>query len=623
MGAEHARRGGAEGVAVAAGPWWGGGVRARRPRARSGRRGLRLAAVAALAVAAAAIAAAAPLDAHADVGTPKECGPLQRGTSGITSIDFRSPNGTYKLGDTIDIRVTVSGAYDAGSVGNPSSDHITRQTKIKLETGSGTERFADYLYHGLFINWAEWRYTVQAGDNSDDLDYDSRRALYWLVSHNGADHPVWNTEGYRIQCLLPTPGGPGSLANKSDIRVDGIVPGVANVTVDPDSLDGYGYGETVEFDINFNETVVYSGAAPVLRLNLGGGEFRNATYASGNNSNMLTFAYDVQRGDAASDLDYNGTMALATAGSLTDLAGNDADLTLPASGLISGPGPVAVDAVSPSVVSVSSPNANGTYAVDAYINVTVSFDEAVYVSGAPALELAAGAAGGRNATYASGNGSSVLAFNYTVAPGDGADDLDYTGTDSLSSGGEGIRDAAGNAANLTLPEPGARGSLGHSKDIGIDAAPPSVVSVSSPGGNGTYGTGRIVEIAVLFDKPVVLGGSGGNSAAGPRLLLDTDPPGHAEYAGGGSGTAEMLFLYTVRPGDKAARLDYAGRDALSLPGGSQVADATTGRLVAHALPLPEPGSPGSLGDLNRIGGAWRAAARAGGQRLGRTRDGKL
>ena len=340
---------------------------------------------------------------------------------------------------------------------------------------------------------------------------------------------------------------------------------------------------------------MYSGAEPVLLLDLGGGEFRSANYLSGNDSSTLTFAYDVQPGDAAADLDYNGTRALTTAGGLTDLVGIAANLTLPASGLLSskGPAPVRVDAVRPSVVSVSSPAANGTYTADEYVNVTVSFDEAVYAAGAPLIELATGGAG-RNATYASGNGSSVLAFDYTVVRGDRADDLDYTGTDSLSLDGGAIMDAAGNHANLTLPSPGANGSLGHSKDIGIDAAPPSVVSVSSPGGNGTYGTGRIVEIAVLLDEPVELGGGE------PSLTLGTDPLRHAEYAGGGNGNAELRFLYTVQPGDRAALLDYApGEGALSLEGGSIVDDA--GNAAEGAVPLPEPGSPGSLGDSNRIG----------------------
>ena len=282
-------------------------------------------------------------------------------------------------------------------------------------------------------------------------------------------------------------------------------------------------------------------------------------------------------------------------GNLTDLAGNDANLTLPASGLIGGPGPVTVDTANPSAVSVSSPTANGTYAAGAYISVTVLFDEAVYVAGAPlpALELAIGGAG-RNATYASGNGSSVIAFNYTVAPGDRADDLDYAGMGALHLNGGAIRDAAGNPADLALPEPGGNGSLGHSKNIEIDAVIPRVVSVSSPGGNGTYGTGRIVEIAVLLDGPAEIRGG-----AEPRLSLGTAPSRHAEYAGGGNGTAVMTFLYAVRPGDEAARLGLCGQGRPVLEGGSIAYDTVDN--ASDTLPLPEPGGPGSLGASNRIG----------------------
>ena len=44
----------------------------------------------------------------------------------------------------------------------------------------------------------------------------------------------------------------------------------------------------------------------------------------------------------------------------------------------------------------------------------------------------------------------------------------------------------GNAATLTMPTPGASGSLGANKNIVIDGVRPTVSNVTSPTANGTY-----------------------------------------------------------------------------------------------------------------------------------------
>ena len=66
------------------------------------------------------------------------------------------------------------------------------------------------------------------------------------------------------------------------------------------------------------------------------------------------------------------------------------------------------------------------------IDITVTFDEAVVVTGTPQLTLETG---GSDAVvdYSSGTGSTVLTFVYTVASGHVSSDLDYVGTSSLST----------------------------------------------------------------------------------------------------------------------------------------------------------------------------------------------
>jgi len=105
----------------------------------------------------------------------------------------------------------------------------------------------------------------------------------------------------------------------------------------------------------------------------------------------------------------------------------------------------------PEVISVAVP-ANATYTVGQQLNFTVTYDEAVTVTGTPLLPITVGAAT-RNAAYVSGSGTSALLFRYTVAPGDV--DLDGITLSSLVPSGGTIQDASGNDALLTLNGVGA------------------------------------------------------------------------------------------------------------------------------------------------------------------------
>ena len=80
--------------------------------------------------------------------------------------------------------------------------------------------------------------------------------------------------------------------------------------------------------------------------------------------------------------------------------------------------------------------------------------------------------------YASGSGGTTLTFNYTVASGNTSSDLDYASTSALSLNSGTIKDAAGNAATLTLASPGATNSLGANKALIVDTDSPSSGSVT-------------------------------------------------------------------------------------------------------------------------------------------------
>ncbi len=117
-----------------------------------------------------------------------------------------------------------------------------------------------------------------------------------------------------------------------------------------------------------------------------------------------------------------------------------------------------------SVVNVSSTTADGTYTTGQTIAVTVTFEESVIVVGTPQLQLETGATD-RQATYSSGSGSNIIAFNYLIQSGDASSHLDYVSVNSLTLNGGTIKDTNNNDADLTLPVPGNPGSLGANKNI--------------------------------------------------------------------------------------------------------------------------------------------------------------
>ena len=146
-------------------------------------------------------------------------------------------------------------------------------------------------------------------------------------------------------------------------------------------------------------------------------------------------------------------------------------------------------AIVPQVTQVTARNANGTYEAGLRLRIQVRFSEIVNVVGVPTLQLALG--NGKLATYSDGSGSTDLLFDYVVTAGDKSSDLDYSSSTALVLPATAtIRDVDGNAARLTLPNPGTPGSLGANANLVIDAgvntnpAKPEVDGAASSGGCG-------------------------------------------------------------------------------------------------------------------------------------------
>lgn len=249
---------------------------------------------------------------------------------------------------------------------------------------------------------------------------------------------------------------------------------------------------------------------------------------------------------------------------------------------------VSADSTPPTVSSVSSSTANGSYKTGDVIAVQVNFDENVTVVGTPQLTLETGTTD-RTVDYSSGTGTSTLTFNYTVQAGDSSSDLDYVATNSLTLNGGSIKDAAANDATRTLASPGAANSLGANKNIVIDGVAPTVSGVTSSTANGTYKIGDSISIQVNFDETVTVTGT-------PQLTLETGTTDQTINYSSGSGTSALTFSYTVQSGDINADLDYVATNSLALNSGT-IRDAAGNNAT---LTLASPGAANSLGNNKAI-----------------------
>jgi hypothetical protein len=364
------------------------------------------------------------------------------------------------------------------------------------------------------------------------------------------------------------------------ISPDSTPPTVTSIS--SSTLNGtYKVGSPISIQVIFSENVIVASGTPQLTLETGTTD-RTINYTGGTNSSTLTFTYTVQAGDVSADLDYTTTNALTLNGStIRDGAGNNAILTLASPGAANSLGnnkALVIDGLLPTVTSVNSVTANGTYKIGDVISVQINFSETVTVTGTPQLTLETGATD-RTISYASGSGTSTLTFSYTVQAGDNSNDLDYVATTSLALGGGTIRDDAANNATLTLATPGQPGSLGANKNFVIDGVVPSVTSTAPVG--GALSTDTSVDFTVNFSETVsnistddfALGGTG--SATGTIASVSAL-----------SGTAVDVTVSGIT-GNGTIKLNVnASTNIADAAGNSGVAAYTSGTTHTVAIPTP-------------------------------------
>ena len=383
----------------------------------------------------------------------------------VSNVTSTKANGTYGVGENIPVTVTFSESVNVDTSGG--TPYITLETGTKdrnarYDSGSGSATLI-------------FKYMVQAGDNSSDLDYTSTTAL----KENYGE--IKDSAGNAATLTLPIPSYPGSLGYNKDIVIATTAP---TVTVTPTGTSTN--SSPITFTMTFSKSVT--------GLTVAGITVTNGTKGTLSGSGTT---YTIPVTPTAQ----GAVTCQVIAGAAHDAAGNN--------NTASNTATVTYDTIVPTVSNVTSTAVNGAYTVNQVIPVTVTFLEFVYVTGTPQLTLATGGAG-TAVNCTGGSGTATLTFNYTVAAGDNSADLDYVDNNSLKLNDGTIKDNAGNDATLTLPTPSAAGSLGANKAIVINTMPGQPQLVYPDNG------------AVISDNmPTLLWTVGGN-ADNHRLLVYND-----------------------------------------------------------------------------------------------------
>ena len=479
--------------------------------------------------------------------TPQSTAGVLVNAAVITSVTLNNSNGTYKTGDILTLNVAFSEEVTVGGVGTP---------RIGLTIGSNI-RFADYDT-GSGTTALVFNYTVQTGD----LDADGI-AVVSPISLNGGTILDANTNDAILTFTPPTTTG---------VLVDAVAPVADAVT--PPPAGSYATGQTLSFDVVFDGNVDVIGT-PSLPLDIGGTP-RAAAYVSGTGTDTLTFEYTI----LSTDQDVDGITvdpSSITAG-VFDAAGNPA--TYAAVPVPSTAGVFVNEAVINSVTA----SANGDYEVGDTITLTATFSQPVDVDTTggttiPTIGLAIGS-NPRQAALVSGEGTSILVFEYEVKVGDlDADGIEVASPVNLNGGT--IQDLDTNDAALAFTPPTTTGIL-------VKTAELQSVTVS----DGTYAKDDVISLTATFDSVVTVTGA-------PRIALTIGTASvFADYdtVSGGSGTTALVFNYTVQTDDLDA--DGINVNAPILLNGGTIEDAgdndailtftpptTTGVLVDAVAPV--------------------------------------
>ena len=386
----------------------------------------------------------------------------------VSEVRFASEPGpgsdeTYAGGDRVGVEVVFGEAVAV--TGEPQIQILVgaKTRQAVYETGAGAPD-APTTYDTVVSFW----YTVQ--ENEKDEDGISLSAN--SITRNGG--AIQDEAGNDASL------NHSALSDDSGHKVD--APDVTSPTIEKvefsDSLDlqggddTYGAGDWLGVLVTFDEEVVATGSS-WMGIKIGDNVRRAEIWhlpeflAMSDSEKeipvrVVFFGYTVQEGESDSDgISVAADSITLNGGTIRDEAGNNAELTHEA--LADNPNHKvdAPDVTGPTISSVaitSDPGSDSTYGTGGEIEITVTFDEAVVVTGSPRLELDMYDSEDPTARQVAYDGEAssgaAMVFTYRVVAGDEASDGLEIPANALTLNGGTIQDGAGNNADLLLAQYG-------------------------------------------------------------------------------------------------------------------------------------------------------------------------
>ena len=344
-----------------------------------------------------------------------------------------------------------------------------------------------------------------------------------------------------------------SFGGQTVTNIVGTGPSVESIALssDPGTDATYAIGDAVEATVTFREAVDVdiSSGTPQLEIDVGGTP-QTLNYRSGAGTAALVFTgYTVAELDAAPNGIAVGVNKLTLNGGTITKAGDRSTDAVLVHAAVDADSGHKVDGVRPALSSTAT-SIDGT-------QVILTFNEELFQTTAPAGAFTVMVANSsRTVDSVAASGTEVtLTLDPAVAVGETVTVAyeDPTANDDPNA----VQDAAGNDA----------ASFDAQAVTNTVPAAPTVVSValtSDPGSDATYAIGDAVKATVTFTAAVDVNTTGSQ----PQLALDIGgTPEQASYESG-SGTAALVFSYTVAENEAAPDGIAVGANKLTRNGGT-------------------------------------------------------
>ncbi len=454
----------------------------------------------------------------------------------VNNVTSSTDNGTYKAAGIVSIQVEFT-----------ETIAVTGYPTLELELG-GTDRNATYV-DGSGTTTLNFTYTVQAGDNSSDLDYTGTTALDLNVG------TIKDTAGNTATLTLASPAAAGSLGANKAIVIDTTAPTIPVASIVGTTITAANDTIVITFDENVyadDSTWSTNEFDSIVGDETGAITLTNAVFSyNGTSALTITLDYTTDGMYLTNGEDLNVDPAT---GKIKDIVGNALATTV-----VIGTTDVTGDLTSPTYVITYSDN--GPVKQSDVVTITATFNESMVDSPVPKIAMA-GDATNLDATNMVKTSDTVYTYDWTVSTGDG------TMTPAVTIG----TDLAGNVVTNTSST---------RTTIVVDNTAATVNSVTSSTDNGTYKIDDTISLQVEFTETATVTGY-------PTLELElgaTDR--NATYVSSDGNI--LTFTYTVLAGDASSDLNYTGTGALDLNTGT-IKDA-----AANSMTLTLPDGANSLG----------------------------